>query len=221
VSRPNRPAVRIICAPLPPPGVARSLPPQSHLVSWYGPLTAIESADSTTLPAAIEIDPLAAASRRRLRELCQASRRACPGIEAAVVTGDAAPPHRDLLADEGIRVVISSHFSGRGRPRRPAPAGWPCRNMQWGLWEVLRETRPRHSWLCRGGLLRIRPGTLAAIDVATWSHRDPLRQLSQILHRLERPLATNRAVVATLAEFPELVTGAESRIQPDSILRAA
>jgi hypothetical protein len=221
VSRPTQPVVCIICAPLPPTGAASMASPLGHLVSWYGPLSALESAGPLTPPAAIEIDSLAAASRRRLRELLQASRQSCPTIEAAIVTGDTPPPHRDLLADEGIRVVLTSQFSRTGRPRRPAPAGWSCCTMQWGLWEVLREARPRHNWLTGRGLPSLRPGTLAAIDVATWSQHQPHRQLIQTLSRLERPLATNRAVIARLPEIPDLVTGRECRNRPDSILRAA
>lgn len=217
----KKPAIRIICAPLPTTSATFPPLPQSQFVSWYGPLTAIETADLATPPAAIEIDPLTAASRRRLRELLRASRKNCPDIEAVIVTGDIPPPHRDLLAEEGIRVVLTSQFSDGARPRRPAPTGWPCRNLQWGQWEVLREASPRRRWLTRGGLSRMRPGTLAAIDVATWPGRNPTRQLSHVLRRLQRPLATNRVVLATLAEIPGLVTGSTNCARPDSILRAA
>lgn len=223
MSRSERPAIRIICAPLPTAGSASSSSslPHSQLVSWYGPLKAIEAADPTTHPVAIEIDPLAAASRRRLRDLLRACRQTCPSIQAAVVTGDAQPPHRDLLADEGIRVVLTSQFSDSDRPRRPAPGGWPCRNMQWGLWEVLRDEYPQKNWLPWGGLPRTRPGTLAAFDVVAGSGHDPIRQLSRFLSRFERSFTTNQITLATLTEIPELVTSSASRTRPNSILKAA
>ena len=218
--RPTAPAIRIICAPLPVRGSRLVAPPHAEAISWYGPLAAIEAADSTTPPVALEIDPLAAASRQRLRDLIRATHQACPNIDAAIVSGDAPPPHRDLLAEEGIRVILTSHFSDSGRPRRPAPAGWPCRNAQWGLWEVLRHTGPRWQLFGRS-LPRARRGTLAAIDLGAYPAAARGRQLAAALHRLSRQSAKGQISMATLADLPHLVTGQASRSGPASILKAA
>ena len=217
---PTAPAIRIICAPLPVAGSRFVAPPHAEAISWYGPLAAIEAAASTTPPVALEIDPLAAASRQRLRDLIRATRQACPTIDAAIVSGDSPPPHRDLLAEEGIRVVLTSQFSDSGRPRRPAPAGWPCRNAQWGLWEVLRHASPRWQLFGRN-LPRARRGTLAAIDLGAYPAAARGRQLAAALHRLSRQAAKGQISMATLADLPQLVTGQASRSGPASILKAA
>ncbi|MFM8826870.1 MAG: hypothetical protein ACKOFT_07310, partial [Actinomycetota bacterium] len=70
--------------------------------------------------------------RRRLAEV----RRALPGVVTAVHRGPKPLAHRTLFVEEGFQIVVVDAFTDERRSsRRPAPSGWPCRNLAWGLWE--------------------------------------------------------------------------------------
>ncbi|NBP82042.1 hypothetical protein EBU58_15295, partial [bacterium] len=132
---------------------------------------------------------------------------------------------KDLLVEEGIEVVLASRFSGTGRPRRPVPAGWPCRSMQWGLWELQRQTPTATSWggklFGRTAVPRLKPGMLAAIDTATTAGTHDAQRLKSLRARLGGQVSAGRLIMASLGELPALVSGGDSRQTPGSILRAA
>jgi hypothetical protein len=176
-------------------------------------------------PPAILIDSAAASSRRELRSVLRAARQAVPQLRAAVIEHEMEVPQPDLLVEEGITVVLTSRFSGTGRPRRPAPAGWPCRSVQWGLWELLRHSSTAKSWrpklFQQSGVPRLSPGTLAGIDAATPTGSFEGRRIKSLLARVKKQVASGRLIVPKLEELPGLVCGGSSSQAPSSILRAA
>ena len=190
-------------------------------VSWYGSLRQLESSSEVPL-AALSIDEKTAASRRSLRGLLRAARRAIPDLRAAVLPETQAVSHADLLVEEGIAVVLTSRFGGTGRPRRPAPPDWPCRNVQWGLWELLRHGGDRGGWLFRrAGLPRLRPGMLVAVDAVGTTGGTDAGRLRRIATELSGRLATGRVITPPLASLPEIICSNTARRPPGSILRAA
>ena len=230
VHTPDRPAICILCSPLPARGeastaIAIDSGRTSPTISWYGSLEQIESWHRSEQPPAILIDPAVAESRRNLRNFLRAGRRAVPTLRAAVIGRAGGVNQADLLVEEGIEVVLASRFSGTGRPRRPVPAGWPCRSMQWGLWELQRQTPTATSWggklFGRTAVPRLKPGMLAAIDTATTAGTHDAQRLKSLRARLGGQVSAGRLIMASLGELPALVSDGDSRQTPGSILRAA
>lgn len=225
------PAICIACAPLPPAGQPVSgLPPlgagrESSDVSWYGSLASLEKSAEWSAPAAVAVDPATAASRRDLRLLLRTARRSFPDLRAAVLLGSEGIAHPELMVEEGIAVVLMSQFGSRGRPRRPAPTGWPCRSVQWGLWELLRQPAATGSWTTRlfGGssLAGLKPGRLLALDVATAAGGHDAKRLRGILSQLGPQLRAGSLLMPRLETLPELISSGSARQTPGSILRAA
>lgn len=228
---PEQPAICILCAPLP---ASRDFPPAftvpadrpSPTISWYGSLDQLGAWQDSEQPPAILIDPATASSRRELRSILQAGRQAVPRLQAAVIEGDRSVPQPDLLVEEGIAVVLTSQFSSAGRPRRPAPAGWACRSVQWGLWEVLRHNHPTaRSWRAKlfqpGAVPRLGSGMLAAIDAATPTGSLDSRRLKSLLNRTAGQVASGKLIMPKLEDLPGLVCGDNTSQAPSSILRAA
>ena len=146
------------------------------------------------------------------------ARHAAPGLEAAVLRGPTLA-HHAVLAEEGIRVVVVDAFADVGRgSRRPAPAGWACRNVAWGLWEV-RACPPRRSaaWAWLPGLPAPRRGGLHVADVGT----DSIGRLRRLLDWAGRGVAGRRAVAVTLADLPAILEGRRSVAVGASVLKAA
>lgn len=173
---------------------------------------------------ALALEPEWLRSRHTLRAALVRARRAVPNLEAAVLRG-AALEHHAVLADEGFRVVVVDAFADVGRGcRRPAPAGWPCRNVAWGLWEV-RTCPPRRApaWAWVPGLPGPRPGGLAvcvAGDAGTARGTAGLR-LGRVVDWAGRAVARGRAAAITLAELPAILEGRRSGPLAASVLRAA
>lgn len=225
------PALCIVCAPLPagghpvsglsPTGAGR----ESPNISWYGPLNRLEASAEWSAPTALAIDPQTAASRRDLRLLLRAAHQTFPNLRAAVLQGPEGIVHPELMVEEGIAVVLASQFGSPGRPRRPAPAGWPCRSVQWGLWELLRQPAATGSWTARlfggGSLSRLKPGRLLALDAADANGSHDARRLRGVLSQLGPQLRAGSVLVPPLAALPELISGGSARQAPGSILRAA
>jgi hypothetical protein len=230
VRTPDQPAICILCAPLPASrdfslAVTIDSNRPSPTISWYGSLHQLGAWPHSEQPSAILIDPATASSRRELRGVLRAARQAVPQLRAAVIEREMGVPQPDLLVEEGIAVVLTSRFSVAGRPRRPAPAGWPCRSVQWGLWELLRYNPTAKSWRAKffqqSAIPRLSPGALAAIDAATPTGSFESRRLKSLLARVKKQVASGRLIVPKLEELPGLVCGGSSSQAPSSILRAA
>ena len=74
-------------------------------------------------------------SRQGLRQQLKSLRHTA--VDAVVVPDGGGIAHRDLLVEAGIHTAVVDRFDDvpRGN-RRPAPEGWACRSIVWGLWEV-------------------------------------------------------------------------------------
>jgi len=117
---------------------------------------------------ALLVDAAAAASRRDLRTRLASLARLSSRIDAAACAAEVTPVHRDLLVDAGVRVAAMDRFDDAGRgTRRPAPDGWACRSVVWGLWEV-ESSAPRRGlgqWLPWGGSPAAGSLSLVTVDL--------------------------------------------------------
>ena len=236
------PATVLICA---------ALPQADRGGAFAGSLAAGHAASGTPTPAvtwiagveavvrggfapdrsdiAVELQPEWFASRRTLRTAIARARGAVPGIESAVLRG-APLEHRELLAESGIRVVMVDAFADAERgSRRPAPQGWPCRNVAWGLWEVesaRRRPTGLRAWLPSfTSLPTPRPGGLYVLLDRTLERRAVSGGRAAASPRVERWIAWARSredvQTATLADLPSLVARRHCRPFAGSVLRAA
>lgn len=161
---------------------------------------------------ALEIDPRWLASRQAVRRALVRARHAAPGLAAAVLQG-VALEHHGVFAEEGIRAIVVDEFAAVARgPRRPAPAGWPCRNVAWGVWEV-RACPPRRRW---GWLPGWRAPRAGGLHVATSAADD-----ARLGDWAARAVQRHRAVAVTLAELPAILEGRTTAPLTASVLRAA
>jgi hypothetical protein len=84
----------------------------------------------------LSLSPDQLASRQAVRSTIAAARSRRPDL-GAVRARDVARVTAHELVDAGIRIVLVDEFlEGQRGSRRPAPAGWACRQPVWGLWEV-------------------------------------------------------------------------------------
>lgn len=206
------PATVVICAPDEGGTRVRS-PAVTSVVTLHALLRDAPRDDGAA--AALEIDPAWLESRAALRQALVRARHAAPRLEAAVVRGALGALH-GLLAEEGIRVVLVEAFRDVGRgSRRPAPAGWPCRNVAWGLWEV-KACPPRRSpgWAWLPGLPAARRGGLHVVAAGD-------QRLGRLVDWSAQAAARGQAVVVTLAELPAILEGRTSGAMAASVLRAA
>jgi len=176
---------------------------------------------------AVDVPGEIASSRQALRRLLTTAAAAAPGIDAAVVRGSLPQDCRTMLVDAGIGVVLRDRLEPMSRgARRPAPSGWPCRSVLWGLWEIaaldagppgiidrlLRRTAEQPQ---SGGLTVV---NLAGAGVPTAaSIRDRLERW-QAWIRKQRAGAVE---LADLSSLPDLITGAARRPLASSVLKAA
>jgi|LakMenEpi03Aug12_release.lakeMendotaPanAssembly.Ray.scaffolds.fasta_scaffold151663_3 hypothetical protein len=221
----DAPATFVACAPL--QGRAAGADDRRGRASQALPITWITGLESLAVAAAadaagesiaLELEPSWFGSKQSLRDAIAVARAALPALDAAVIQG-AVPRHHDVLAAAGIRVVAVEALAPvpRGN-RRPAPQGWACRNVAWGLWEVLIGTTPRPnlSWLAWAGLgSRPAAGSLHVHRVADGSSRSN-RWLAWAARHVARG-----GEAATLAELPALIEGGRDAGLTGSILKAA
>ena len=176
---------------------------------------------------AIAIPSEVVGSRQSLRHLLSQARSEVAGLDAAVIGGPLSAESRRQLVESGIRIVCRDRVDdARGGTRRPAPPGWPCRSLLWGLWEVarVREDRPTVlrrflPWL---PLARPEQGGLAVLDAggqgvsaeAIRRHMERWQSWGQRRH------ATG-TMFATLSDLPALIAGAARAPVGGSVLRAA
>lgn len=220
----DAPATFVACAPLEwraGGGNQTRRSPATVEITWIAKLDALVAAAAAAAEGAtvaLELSPAWFSSKQALRDAVAVARRAVPELDAAVIEGGV-PRHHDVLAASGIRVVAVDDLTpvGRGN-RRPAPAGWACRSVAWGLWEVRigPGSASRRGWFSWTGLrARPAPGSLHVHRVAAgppWADR--------WLAWATRHAARGGAG-ATLADLPEIIEGRRDGAQGRSILRAA
>lgn len=190
-------------------------------VTWAadaGTLTAL--APDATGDWALALDGVATATRRDLRAVLALVSRLPAAIEAVVAPAGVSIVHRDLLVDAGIRIAAMDRFDDAGRgSRRPAPDGWACRSVVWGLWEAAATT-PAHAgiarWLPWGGRPAAGSLTLTTVDL------DPdARIAGAVLGKALGRFHDRRGVrMARLRDLPALL-GGEGPSRSGSVLRAA
>lgn len=155
--------------------------PVTWIASWNG----LAELASAGLPSgddvALEIPAGALESRQRIRTLLARGREAFPSLEAVSLPEAADMTHRRLLVEEGVRVALVDRLPADGHgSRRPAPRGWRCRTMAWGLWDVEvtpQDQRGLLGWL-RPRQPRLRSGSLVVLKAEgsaerwlTWATR--------------------------------------------------
>ncbi|MFY8222022.1 MAG: hypothetical protein ACOVJ6_08960 [Pirellulales bacterium] len=164
-------------------------------------------------------------SRPTLRRELAAARAITGPIECVVVTGADALEHRALLVEQGVHTIAVGGFDAAPRSsRRPAPAGWPCRSVVWGLWEVQTVPEPARPavsrWLPWAVGPRLAPGTLTVvhIDPHTRGSRSGLARFERLATWITRQ--AGRVDAARLSDLPDLLRAAGQR-DTGSVLRQA
>lgn len=176
---------------------------------------------------AVSLEPEALATKTTLRAALRQARTAWPDLAAAVQRGGGGTPHRDVLVQEGITTLCVDAFDEPLRgSRRPAPRGWPCRSILWGLWEVAAApARPaglvrRITGWCTGS--RTARGSLVILDADSGNGAAVARaRLERHRGWARRRIQAGFAEGATLADLPRLIAGGNAAGSPGSILRAA
>lgn len=211
-----------LCAPLQAAAAARGSGGSAAAITWVARLDAVVGGScSPGLEVALEIEPCWLDSKRTLRDAVRAARDAAPGITAAVLRGSPLR-HHDLLAAEGVRVVVVDSFGDvRRGSRRPSPGGWPCRNVAWGLWEV-RCAAPRDGrpWIWPwplGGMPSPRRGGLHVLSADVGER--PGAHVERWIGWMARH--AGRVVVVPVAALPDIFEGARTGSRGGSILHAA
>jgi|688.fasta_scaffold206387_2 hypothetical protein len=238
--RSNAPALLVICATVPQPigpgacaawlDAAAKLPAGVTWTADCDTLAAVVAAARQRGQAvprlALTLSPDWLDSRATLRRMLTAVREIVPGLDTAVLQGPRPLAHQSLLAEEGIRVaaVDTAADAGRGG-RRPAPAGWRCRNPAWGLWEV--QVDPAQpvgwmGWLRSGPLPRPRPGMLHVLHAGAVSAEQPgAGRLGRWLGWAAGQTAAGRLRLTGLGTLPAILARGESQPISGSVLKAA
>lgn len=175
----------------------------------------------------LEVDSAMISSRQSLRAAIATARRTVGGVEAIVAADAPKIDDRGLLVAEGVRTLCVERFEtvARGN-RRPAPQGWPCRSVVWGLWEV-SSVPPAARLFSR--ILPWRnsplpaPGLLSVVTVSadgTASSRDIRSRLERVLALVSRRRSKSPVQVPHLADIPDLIAGG-GQVRAGSVLRAA
>jgi len=206
-------------------------------VTWVAPAAGLETvraaldgaASSTraTADAAVALEPAWFSSKTSLRQAVRRARDAWPDLAAAVLHGRTPLEHRDVLAQEGIGAVCVEGFAPSPRgSRRPAPHGWPCRSVLWGIWEI-DSARPARgaigSWSGWWGRTSATHGSLTILHAGTGGE-----STAAIRARLDRHVgwAARRVHAGMmqsigLGELPAVIAGGGIAATRGSVLRAA
>lgn len=175
--------------------------------------------------AALALDPPHLRARTTLRSEIAAARAVAGDVECVVASGTPALDHRPLLVEQGIHTIAVGGFDDVSRSsRRPPPAGWPCRSVVWGLWEVRTVPQPPRPRL--GGLLpwafapRLPPASLTVVVVEPAGGGSgavpPL--LDRLVGWISRQ--SDRVRAARLHDLPDLL-GVAGQRETGSVLRRA
>ena len=194
-------------------------------ISWYGTLDTLESMPNALETVCLEMHLKDIASKHRFRMQLHAARRSFPNLKTIVAPKAGRVHYHDLLVEEGISVILTQSFSTISSPRRPTPIGWPCRNVQWGLWEVSRDTPKQkgriQNFLSSVARKRERPGTLRIWDAASQKGTYDNKKFGRAIRRLQKLVAKKSVTVISLDQIPECISRNSSREVPTSILKAA
>ncbi|MDA1040143.1 MAG: hypothetical protein O3A37_07650 [Planctomycetota bacterium] len=200
--------------------------PMTWTVNLKTLATAREAAFDSLPDVALDLSADWPPSRQVLRQAIREARQVWPQLTSIIARGSVRLDLRDALVQEGINTIVVDQFDFQHRgSRRPAPRGWPCRSMVWGLWEVALRTTSGFSlldhwvrWRCRGhqaGSLHILDAGESSTSPAT-VHRRFKRHLAWI--RRETP---HRVQALPLSELPAILRGGIGSSSRGSILRAA
>ncbi len=170
---------------------------------------------------ALALDGAATESRQRLRHQLVGLRRAA--VDGVVVAAGGTIAQRDLLVAEGIHTAVVDRFDEVTRgSRRPAPEGWACRSVVWGLWEV--ESTPTRAGSLLGRWIPWIGGPSAgSLTVVTVPGEGA--GIHATADRVTRIIAAHRAGrhpkrFARLGDLPALL-GSGGQPNGGSVLRAA
>ena len=219
----------IVCAPLPSEKkqieTVFEVPARELSVSWYGTLDILEEMPRAIENVCLEIDFKDLDSKHRFRTKLRSARCSFPKLKTIVAPKTGRLHHHDLLVEEGISVILTQSYSTTSSPRRPTPIGWPCRNVQWGLWEVSRNTPKQkkriHNFFSSTARRRERPGTLRIWDAASLEGTYDHKKFSRATRRIHKLVSKKSVTVISLDQLPELISSKNSREAPTSILKAA
>lgn len=176
---------------------------------------------------ALEVDAATRSSRQSLRAALAAARRTVGAVEAVVAADAPGIDDRGLLVAEGVRTLCVERFESVARgSRRPAPHGWPCRSVVWGLWEV-SSAPPAARLLSRIVSWQASPlpapGLLSVVTVTASgasASRDIRSRLERVLAAVSRRRGKTPVQVPHLTDIPDLIAGA-GQGRAGSVLRAA
>lgn len=232
------PATMIVCIRVPDGTTRDGFAAWADVATRAGvPITwAARPADFTTVLAvlglkaaawdlALALDPPHLLARPTLRSEIASAHEIAGRVGCVVASGTPALDHRPLLVEQGIHTIAVGGFDGVTRSsRRPPPAGWPCRSVVWGLWEVRSVSQPPRPAL--GRLLpwvfapRLTPGSLTVvqIDPAIRGQRAALLDAERLTGWIAKQASRVRA--ALLSDLPELL-GAAGQREAGSVLRRA
>lgn len=200
-------------------------------VTWIIPveqLAAIRAASccsraDSAPPIAVDLSTDWPLSRHSLRQALREARRAWPEVEAASILGGAVLDHRDVLVQEGITTLVVDRFDAPGRgTRRPAPRGWACRSLLWGLWEVAIAAGPQGFLSRVAGWCRSRERGRLAVWHAGRAPAAIIRpRLERHLARVRRHATAGTVRPIGLSSLPRIIAGADPAVERGSVLRAA
>lgn len=224
----SRPATIVVCADLAAASATRRpLRVEAAAgvpVTWIVPAGRLAALPTPPADVAVALEAGAFASRRGLRSSLAACRAVAPWLDAAVVQGPAPAECRAMLQDEGIRIaVVEALGDPRRAARRPAPAGWRCRNAAWGFWEVEAADPPAGGLLAWLGLVspgRPRAGSLHVIRVAGDS-AGAERRLDRVVAWAQRHVTRGGSRGVSLAGLAGMLVGHTGQPLASSVLHAA
>ena len=221
--------IHIVCAPLPPKNIpmatAFDRPTATLPISWYGTLAGLERMPHNVGATCLELDADDLSVKHRLRMKIRSARHSFPDLNVVVISNRGGEHQYDLFVDEGISVILTHSTTATSSPRRPTPAGWPCRNVQWGLWEVSRNNNPKQIFtnVFLSALAQKRPhgGTLRVLDTGLPNGIYDHRKFMKTTRRLRHLISKKATTAISLDQLPAVITKRGSRETPSSILKAA
>jgi hypothetical protein len=185
--------------------------------------TWLESCD-TQSAVAVQIGNATVHGSLQREEIRSCLRHAGGRLAAAVVHNDRPLDHRGLFVEGGIEIVATHKLHAVDRQsRRPPPAGWDCRCLQWGLWEAGFSSPRRRLF----GLVedrRPQAGRLTLLATGCDDHDRPdagLAKLRQTLVQVEAAVRSRGVRASLLSDLPRQLQGGAAPEDRGSILAAA